>query len=153
VAQVPTGDPASDLDRRPDLSIPGARTSRVGAPFAPDDFRLDVIAALRDMLDRVEDGSLEPTPVSGAGLAVVVEYDNVRCLVVDVRCENHGLSPREFEIARLVAHGATNRAIATTLDISLWTVSTHLRRIFAKLAVSSRAEMVANLFGTPHVPS
>jgi DNA-binding CsgD family transcriptional regulator len=57
-------------------------------------------------------------------------------------------SPRELEIARLVAQGATNHAIARSLDISPWTVSTHLRRIFAKLGVGTRAEMVAQLFGT-----
>jgi DNA-binding CsgD family transcriptional regulator len=55
------------------------------------------------------------------------------------------LSPREQEIARMVAHGRTNQAIARALGISIWTVSTHLRRIFAKLAVCSRAEMVAHM--------
>ena len=45
----------------------------------------------------------------------------------------------------MVARGCTNQAIASSLEISIWTVSTHLRRIFAKLAVSSRAEMVAHL--------
>jgi DNA-binding CsgD family transcriptional regulator len=59
------------------------------------------------------------------------------------------LSPREQEIARMVADGRTNQAIAAALDISIWTVSTHLRRIFAKLAVGSRAEMVARLLGQP----
>lgn len=53
------------------------------------------------------------------------------------------LSPREREIARLVAKGHCNKTIALVLDISAWTVATHLRRIFAKLEVSSRAEMVA----------
>jgi DNA-binding CsgD family transcriptional regulator len=64
---------------------------------------------------------------------------------------DQGLSPRELQIARLVARGATNQAIARALDISTWTVSTHLRRIFAKLGVGTRAEMVAQLFGTPHL--
>jgi ATP/maltotriose-dependent transcriptional regulator MalT len=41
------------------------------------------------------------------------------------------------------ATGRTNQAIAGSLEISAWTVSTHLRRIYAKLPVSSRAEMVA----------
>lgn len=53
------------------------------------------------------------------------------------------LSPREREIARMVAQGYTNKMIASVLDISLWTVSTHLRRIFAKLGVQTRAAMVA----------
>ena len=55
------------------------------------------------------------------------------------------LSPREQEITRLVAKGLPNKTIAAVLDISPWTVSTHLRRIFTKLGVGSRAEMVAQV--------
>jgi DNA-binding CsgD family transcriptional regulator len=53
------------------------------------------------------------------------------------------LSPREEEIARLIAKGRSNKEVAAILDISPWTVATHLRRIFNKLGVGSRAEMVA----------
>ncbi len=53
------------------------------------------------------------------------------------------LSPREHEIVRMVAAGHPNKVIAAILNISLWTVGTHLRRIFAKLGVGSRAAMVA----------
>jgi two-component system nitrate/nitrite response regulator NarL len=56
-----------------------------------------------------------------------------------------GLSPREKEIVRLVARGLPNKAIAKVLDISLWTVATHVRRVFAKVGVSSRAEMIARI--------
>jgi DNA-binding CsgD family transcriptional regulator len=55
------------------------------------------------------------------------------------------LSPREKEIVRLVMKGLSTRGIAQLLEISPWTVSTHLRRIFLKLGVSSRAEMVAQV--------
>jgi len=55
------------------------------------------------------------------------------------------LSPREYEVARMVARGYPNKTIASVLEISSWTVSTHLRRIFAKLDVTSRAAMVAKL--------
>jgi DNA-binding CsgD family transcriptional regulator len=54
------------------------------------------------------------------------------------------LSPREREIVRLVAQGHSNKIIAAVLSISSWTVSTHMRRIFAKLGVGSRAAMVAH---------
>lgn len=57
-----------------------------------------------------------------------------------------GLSRREREIAVLVAAGLPTKAIAARLRISPWTVSTHLRRIFARFAVDSRAAMVARLF-------
>lgn len=52
------------------------------------------------------------------------------------------LSARELQIVELVAYGKSNKQIATKLKISQWTVSTHLRRIFIKLDVDSRAEMV-----------
>jgi DNA-binding CsgD family transcriptional regulator len=55
------------------------------------------------------------------------------------------LSPREREIARMVAKGYPNKTIAAVLDISSWTVCTYLRRLFAKLNVCSRAAMVARL--------
>jgi DNA-binding CsgD family transcriptional regulator len=55
------------------------------------------------------------------------------------------LSAREREIASMVAAGHPNKTIACALEISTFTVSTHLRRVFAKLGVSSRAAMVARL--------
>ena len=57
------------------------------------------------------------------------------------------VSPREREIVRLVANGLPNKAIADVLDVSLWTVGTHLRRIITKLGVNARAEMVAHVLG------
>jgi two-component system, NarL family, nitrate/nitrite response regulator NarL len=55
------------------------------------------------------------------------------------------LSPREIAIARLIAKGLPNKSIGDVLEISPWTVATHLRRIFVKLDVTSRAAMVARL--------
>jgi two-component system, NarL family, nitrate/nitrite response regulator NarL len=56
------------------------------------------------------------------------------------------LSPREQAIAQLVAQGFPNKSIAAILNISPWTVATHLRRIFAKLSVTSRTEMIVKLY-------
>ncbi len=52
------------------------------------------------------------------------------------------LTRRELQVVMLVAEGRVNKQIADHLKISEWTVSTHLRRIFAKLGVDSRAAMV-----------
>jgi DNA-binding CsgD family transcriptional regulator len=46
----------------------------------------------------------------------------------------------------MIAKGYPNKIIASVLDISVWTVSTHLRRIYAKLGVTSRAAMVTKMF-------
>jgi DNA-binding CsgD family transcriptional regulator len=55
----------------------------------------------------------------------------------------HGLSPRELEVLRLVAAGATNRAIAAELVLSERTVDRHVSNILAKLRVPSRAAATA----------
>jgi DNA-binding CsgD family transcriptional regulator len=52
------------------------------------------------------------------------------------------LTSREFEIAELVAKGYTNKRVAQALYISTCTVNAHLRKIFVKLSISSRTELV-----------
>ncbi|MFQ4135152.1 helix-turn-helix transcriptional regulator [Nodosilinea sp. PGN35] len=56
-----------------------------------------------------------------------------------------GLTPREAEIVELVAQGLTNKEIGAALWITENSVKQALKRIFRKLNVSSRAEMVAKL--------
>jgi DNA-binding CsgD family transcriptional regulator len=55
------------------------------------------------------------------------------------------LTKRELEIALLVAQGLTNVAIAKQLWITHNSVKQALKRIFRKIDVSSRVEMVAKL--------
>jgi DNA-binding CsgD family transcriptional regulator len=55
------------------------------------------------------------------------------------------LTPRELEIAELVAQGLTNGEIGEKLWISQNSVKQALKRMFRKLEVSARAEMVAKL--------
>ena len=57
------------------------------------------------------------------------------------------LTPREMEITRLAAQGLTNKEIALALEISHWTVATHLRRIFEKAQVRRRAALSLALAG------
>ncbi|TAK52641.1 MAG: response regulator [Betaproteobacteria bacterium] len=58
------------------------------------------------------------------------------------------LTPREREILQHLAQGLTNKAIARELDISHETVKLHVRRVLAKLKLSSRVE--AAVFAVEH---
>ncbi|MFC8128439.1 LuxR C-terminal-related transcriptional regulator [Streptomyces sp. NPDC057302] len=54
----------------------------------------------------------------------------------------HGLTPRQHEVALLVAEGMTNRQIGRQLGISEWTVTNHLRVVMQKLECGSRVHVV-----------
>jgi DNA-binding CsgD family transcriptional regulator len=56
---------------------------------------------------------------------------------------NHGLTDRELEVLRQLSSGATNKAIAAELVLSVRTVDRHVSNIFAKLGVSSRSAATA----------
>jgi DNA-binding CsgD family transcriptional regulator len=57
------------------------------------------------------------------------------------------LTPHEFQVAMLVADGATNREVAAALFVSPRTIETHLHRAFRKLGVRSRVELARELRG------
>ena len=91
-------------------------------------------------------------PAHGAAEHVLfdVDVDGDRYILVKMLQMDRSvssLSPREREIVRMVALGHPNKVIAAVLNISSWTVCTHLRRVFAKLGVTSRAAMVAKVSG------
>jgi DNA-binding NarL/FixJ family response regulator len=52
---------------------------------------------------------------------------------------DYGLTPREFEVLRLVANGLTDAQIAEQLVISPRTVGKHLQSIYSKLYLPSRS--------------
>jgi two-component system nitrate/nitrite response regulator NarL len=57
------------------------------------------------------------------------------------------LTPREEEVVSLVADGLKNREIAEQLNLSEHTVKNHLFRVFERLGISSRAELILYLMG------
>ena len=69
--------------------------------------------------------------------------DEIAGLDTRIKKLKANLKESEQEIARMVAKGYPNKTIAAVLEISTWTVGTHLRRMFAKLGVNSRAALVA----------
>jgi DNA-binding CsgD family transcriptional regulator len=107
------------------------------------------IRAFVAITDPCPDAELEVTDGHPAEQVLFdIDVDGHRYLLIKTvpveRCAL-SLSPREREIVRMVAQGRQNKVIASVLNISSWTVCTHLRRIFAKLGVTSRAAMVARV--------
>jgi DNA-binding CsgD family transcriptional regulator len=107
-----------------------------------------VCGLVRELVKQLE-GDEAAAGAGGEEVILDVNVDGVRCLLVRVPPRPARppvvLSPREREIARMVARGYPNKTIAGVLEISSWTVGTYLRRVFAKLNVGSRAAMVARL--------
>ena len=70
-----------------------------------------------------------------------------RRVVESFRNETHStLSPRENEVLQLLCDGEVYTSVAAKLFISKNTVKRHIRSIYGKLQVSSRAEMVAKAY-------
>jgi len=53
-----------------------------------------------------------------------------------------GLSARETDVLRLIALGCTNNEISNRLHLSRRTVESHRRRIYRKLGLGKRSEVV-----------
>ena len=63
------------------------------------------------------------------------------------------LSARELEVARLVAGGLSNPAIASALFVSVATVKTHVSHILAKLGLDSRTQLASWVAGHDWTPT
>lgn len=90
----------------------------------------DLIAAVR-AVSRGE-GYLSP----GVADAVLTDYRQHVTDPIDL------LTSREREVLQLIAEGKTNKEIATTLNLSVYTVDAHRGRIMEKLNLHSTGELV-----------
>ena len=138
--------------------------STTGRLTAPETFPGDIETVLRYLVDKLEAFPCEYRNGSNGTadhdeVLLDVELGDVRFLALRRRRPRPMslLSPREQEIARMVAQGYANKTIASVLEISTWTVASHLRRIYVKLQVSSRAAMATcllepefNVLPAPH---
>jgi DNA-binding CsgD family transcriptional regulator len=91
-------------------------------------------------------GSLtEPTPVRPSETMIVIEPAKPEEVAL-FNMAAYGLSPREEEIAKLIACGTSTKHISAALHISGYTVQNHLRNIFEKVGVRSRGELLKRIF-------
>ena len=91
-------------------------------------------------LQRVHEGQIWANSEQMSLLVHALASSHTVC-AVDARGMNL-LSKREMEIVRSVAQGLTNREIAERLDLSSHTIKNSLFRIFDKLGVSNRVELL-----------
>lgn len=72
--------------------------------------------------------------------------------IAELVADAYGLTARERSVVRLLSSGCTRQEIARDLALSAYTVDDHIKRIFAKLEVRSRAELTAKLYYDQHEP-
>jgi DNA-binding CsgD family transcriptional regulator len=91
-------------------------------------------------------------PAAGDGRIAIVIEPASGPRSATLRLEINAVTPREREVATLLASGATNTEIATTLVLSPHTVQDHIKSLFEKLGVASRQELVARVFLDEYLP-
>jgi DNA-binding CsgD family transcriptional regulator len=131
------------------------------------EYQVDLVVMLRDHLRRVAeldpaglrsaavtlltDARGEPLYVYALPIRTVIGDPHVAVTVRELGIERdafasrYGLSPREAEVAELVLRGYPNPVIASMLGIAPTTIKRHLTRIFDKIGVSSRTQLVSRL--------
>lgn len=129
-------DPAAALKV---LAAASAIRARVGGEFAPfyrarlNRIRSAAEAALADEAERLW--------AQGARLG----FDDAAALAFGTAAPRPaspaGLSARELEVARLVAEGLSNKAIAARLQLSVRTVESHVRHVLAKVGRDNRTQL------------
>ena len=86
------------------------------------------------------------TTVDPCTLTTIAAYISIRLALLDATRESAAmakLTPRQREVAELVAHGCTNAEIAKMLDISANAVKKHVSRVLAACDASNRTELAA----------
>ena len=95
---------------------------------------------LRPLMNLALKESLQPDFVRRI---LAIWADQEQAQPVTVPTTGATLTPREVEVLRLLAEGASNQEVARQLVVSERTVKSHVTHIFAKLNVSSRTQAIA----------
>lgn len=89
--------------------------------------------------------SIDLSNLSAVCLHLSTCLANLHCAQLQFNTIEELLTPREIEIARLVAQGLTNKEIGRELWIGHNTVKQALKKMFRKLNVTSRTKMIVKL--------
>lgn len=91
---------------------------------------------------QVANGGASITPCLAKRLLARFDKSPATFITGKINPEEEHLSTRECEVLRMIASGYTSAEIASYLAISTMTVNTHIRNIYRKLQVSTRAQAV-----------
>lgn len=144
---------------RPEAALPLLRRAWAGwreleAPYEAALTRVLLGRAARALGD--EDGAqLEFDAARGSlvALGAIPDLARLERIAATARSAPGGLSPREVEVLRLVAAGASNRDIANRLFLSERTVARHVSNMLAKLGLGNRSAATAYAFEHGLVPA
>ena len=81
------------------------------------------------------------TEAEFASLTLIARDDGTRITLGDVATVVDGFRERETQVINLVLHGHSTKTVADKLSISMETVKLHRKHAYAKLEVSSQAEL------------
>jgi DNA-binding CsgD family transcriptional regulator len=132
-----------------DLAVAAEQADRAGAPgfVAEARYHLATVLLARNGPgdhDRAEPVARDADRLARAlGMAAYADRTGTLVAQLDGGGRPAALSPREAEVARLVAEGLTNRQIAERLVISERTAQNHVQHILTKLGFTTRSQIAA----------
>jgi two-component system nitrate/nitrite response regulator NarL len=98
-------------------------------------------AIARRLLTHFRHGSGSVAGASGSGLSAAPAFSNSKPIALQDKPIDHDrLTPRESEVLTYLSKGFTIKEIANLMSIKWFTVNDHIKSIYKKLNVSSRAE-------------
>jgi len=95
---------------------------------------------LQEVVSSLTGSAADPVDIIANGIAVGTSVNDDEDF--ELGDESNGLSDREVDVIRLIGMGLPNKSIASRLYISTRTVEGHLNKIFFKLDVHSRMELM-----------
>ena len=138
-----------------DLAVAAEQADRAGAPGFVAEARYHLATALLARNGPGDHDRAEPiardADCLARALGMAAYADRTGALVAHFDDGRRpALSPRETEVANLVAEGLTNRQIAERLVISERTAQNHVQHILTKLGFTTRSQIAAWSVRTAH---